>query len=193
MRNYRGPPTLCGTTPSFPSLLLRQGEKKDSLLERHQGTTIPQTLLFSPTWTSPTCSYYYARPRWLRIVIRTRRTSHTNCTPWNDFHFLKILGPRFWRRPAHVSSCNFKDACCGEASFSTAGRLTPARVHVLNDFVSPCTHKCCPPSSVSPRELNETNTATAVGVTVQIVNMKDTSILATRRLHLCVLQQSHPV
>ena len=29
---YRGPPTLCGTTPSFPSLLLRQGKKKDSSL-----------------------------------------------------------------------------------------------------------------------------------------------------------------
>ena len=35
MMNHRGPPPLCGTTPSFPSLLLRQGEKKDSPLGGH--------------------------------------------------------------------------------------------------------------------------------------------------------------
>ena len=55
-RNHRGPPTLCGTTPSFPSLQLRQRKKKDSSLGGHPGTPIPQTFLFPPTVTSPTCS-----------------------------------------------------------------------------------------------------------------------------------------
>ena len=33
-KESQGPPTLCGTTPSLPSLQLRQGEKKDSPLWR---------------------------------------------------------------------------------------------------------------------------------------------------------------
>ena len=71
-----------------------------------------------------------------------------NSTPRNNFYL-----PWWHERPSHVSSCNFKGACCGEASFSTAGRLTP--VHVLSNFVHPGTQKCCPPASVSPRELDE--------------------------------------
>ena len=46
MRNHRGPPTRCGTTPSSPSLQLRKGKKEDSPIGGHLGTTIPQTELF---------------------------------------------------------------------------------------------------------------------------------------------------
>ena len=56
MTNHKGPPTLCGTTLSFPSLLLRQGEKKDSLLGGHPGKAIPQTDQFAPEVTSLSCS-----------------------------------------------------------------------------------------------------------------------------------------
>ena len=57
MRNYQGPPTLYGTTLLLPSLLLRQGEKKDSLLGGHTGTATPQTPQhFSPQVANPACS-----------------------------------------------------------------------------------------------------------------------------------------
>ena len=42
--------------PSLPSVQLRQGKKKGSPLGGHHGTTIPQTYLFSPQVSSPTCS-----------------------------------------------------------------------------------------------------------------------------------------
>ena len=38
---WQGPTTLCGTTPSSPSLQLRQGKKKDSSLGGHTGMSSP--------------------------------------------------------------------------------------------------------------------------------------------------------
>ena len=52
-RSHKGPTTLCGTTLSLPSLPLRKGKKRDSPLEGHTETTIPQTLLFSSNCDQP--------------------------------------------------------------------------------------------------------------------------------------------
>ena len=52
-RNHQGPTTLCGPVSSYGK------GRKNSSLGGHHGTTISQALLFSPTWTSPTCSQLF--------------------------------------------------------------------------------------------------------------------------------------
>ena len=58
MRNHRGPPTLCGSTPSFPNLQLRQGKEKILPLEGTPEQPYPR-LIFFPSVTSPTCSLLF--------------------------------------------------------------------------------------------------------------------------------------
>ena len=74
-------------TPSLPSLPLRKGKKRGSLLEGHPGTTKPQTVLFPPEVTSPTCSkLFHLAP--VAQKSNQDRTSHRNSTPRYDFHLL---------------------------------------------------------------------------------------------------------
>ena len=55
----------------------------------------------------------------------------------------KIFGPWFCSMLAHTSPCKLPGACCGEASFCTAGHPTPIRVLILNAFVPLRTSGAC--------------------------------------------------
>ena len=70
---------------------------------------------------------------------RATETAHpgTISTSWD------ICRPWFCKKPAHASICSLPGACCGEASFSTAGRPTPSRILVLCAFVPPSTPAAC--------------------------------------------------